>query len=230
MTLIRCDKCGKKRRKGLWLPPRFRRGSWTIRAGVPVIVDGTITEGEDCCCCLTCCDPGTSPPQLELDASGITMNPFIGCSAGCPDFADVFLLDFRSINTGTTPGGFAESVCVWRYCGELTCDDGVLDPEVTAFGWDVGIYSIGGSCKAIAIPWLGGDCDDFSAAGGTDADYSGNLPTDPDDCCDALSSPLTLNDPQLGSGSIGNRNVTLIGGCEIFNIASNDITIQAVGC
>lgn len=229
MTLIRCQKCGKKRRKGLWLPPRYRRGAWTIRNGVPLVVDGTITENDECCCCLTCCDPGTNPPQLELDASGITMNPFIGCSAGCPDFADVFLLDFRSTLI-TTVFGSTVGICLWRYCGELTCDDGILDPEVTAFGWDVGIYSTGIFCEAIAIPWLGGDCDDFTPAGGTDADYVGNLPTDPDDCCDALSTPLTLTEPDLGSAFIGNRNVTIIGGCEIFNAASNPITIQAVGC
>jgi hypothetical protein len=229
MTRVRCHKCGKKRRKGLWLPPRFRRGSWTIRNGVPLVVSGTITESEDCCCCLTCCDVGTSPPQLELDASGITMDTFNGCTTGCAAFADVFLLDFRSINVGTTPGGFGESVCIWRYCGETECDYGA-GAVATAFGWDVGIYSIGGSCKAIAIPWLGGDCDDFNnpGFGTTDADYSGNLPTDPDDCCDALSSPLTLNDPTAGAANIGNKDTT--GGCAIFNVSSNDITIQAVGC
>jgi hypothetical protein len=194
-------------------------GNWVLGPG------GDPSNGESCCCCLTCCDPGTSPPQLELDASAVTMNPFIGCGAACPDFADVFLLDFRSINVGDTPGGFAASVCIWRYCGTLECDDTVT----YAFGWDVGIYSIGGFCKAIAIPWLGGDCDDFSAAGGTDCSYSANLPTDPDDCCDALSSPLALVGTGTGlTGTIANKDTA--GGCEIQNIASNDITIQAVGC
>jgi hypothetical protein len=227
MTRVRCQKCGKKRRKGLWLPPRFRRGSWTIRNGVPLVVSGTITESEDCCCCYSCCDEGTAPPQLELDATALVMNPIIGCATGCSVFADVFLLDFRSINLGTTPGSFGESVCVWRYCGETDCDYGA-GPVTTAFGWDVGIYSTGLNCEVGATPWLGGDCDDFGSLGGSDAYYRANLPTDPDDCCDALSSPLTLNDASAGAGATGNKDGA--GGCEILNIASNDITIQAVGC
>lgn len=225
-TRLHFKKCGQPRRRGLWLPPRFRRGSWTIRNGVPLVVDGTITENDECCCCLSCCDEGTAPPQLELDARGIVMNPFLGCETGCNDFADLFLLDFRSVPI-TTVYGTTVGACLWRYCGTLACGD--ASPVATAFGWDVGIYSTGVACRAVAIPWLGGDCDDFSPAGGTDSVYSASLPTDPDDCCDALASPLSLAGTASGlAGQIGNKDAT--GGCEIFNIASNPITIWAVGC
>lgn len=218
----------------IWLPkkmlllPTWGLGFAAPRmagTGIPAMfAAGQPSHGEDCCCCFTCCEPGTSPPQLELDATGIVMNTFLGCGAGCAAFADVFLLDFRSVPTTTVHGSFV-GACVWRYCGEAGCDDASY-----AFGWDVAIYSTGIFCRAIAIPWLGGDCDNFTPSGGTDATYAADLPTSPDDCCDALASPLSMSGSASGlSGSIVNK-VPFAGGCEIFNIASNPISIQAVGC
>jgi hypothetical protein len=228
---VTCPRCGKRRRL-LWLPPRFRRGfaDWRITAsGNPLIGDGgdiNISTGDECCCCETCCEQGTAPPQLELDASGLTMNTFSGCETGCADFADVFLLDFRNLRSSDDPtGGPGAGFCVWRYCGTLDC---VGTP--VSFGWDCYIYSTGTSCRAQATPWIDNEgCDDFelAEAGGTDASWFADLPTDPDDCCDALSSPFTL-DSVTGSGS--RQVVSLSAGCQFFNVLTSPITIQAVGC
>lgn len=223
--MMPCLKCGKRR--SLWLPRRYRRGSWTIRGGVPVIVDGTITEGDDCCCCITCCSPGTSPPQLELDASAITPNTLFGCGTDCGLFADVFMLDFRSTGVGDTPGNAPTGVCIWRYCGDtLDCAGTPMQ-----YGWDVYIRSSGLFCEAWAVPWLGGTgCNDFNRAPtGSDAWYLASLPTDPDDCCDALSSPLTLS-PRGGPSTASIASSDGGGGCDLFNFLSTAVTIQAVGC
>ena len=191
---------------------------------------GQPSHGTDCCCCITCCEPGTSPPQIELDASAISMNTFSGCKTACALFADVFLLDFRSTRVGDTPGDVPTGTCLWRYCGELIdCTDGGF---LSYWGWDVYIRSSGLFCEAWAVPWIGGTgCNDFNRAPtGSTAVWTANLPTDPDDCCDALASPLTLLPTGVSvSADILNSDPGA-GGCQVFNYLSNNVTIQAVGC
>lgn len=230
-----CPRCAKPRRK-LWLPPRFRRGfaDWRITgSGNPLLSDGgdiNISTGDDCCCCETCCEEGTAPPQIELDASSLagSMDTFNGCTTACAAFADVFLLDFRNLRSTDDPEGLSAGICLWRYCDEFDCDG-----TTVAYGWDVGIFSTGLVCRAVAIPWIGGNCDDFemTGRGSTTAFYQIDLATDPDDCCDALSSPLTLDpNPAIGSGSGQIVNIDFAGGCNIFNLPTTNITIQEVGC
>jgi hypothetical protein len=250
----RCSRCGKLRRPRphgqqrpttagpsklpLWLPPSvlgFAAGDWRIGpTGNPVLAPGgSISIGEDCCCCTSCCEPGTAPPQIEVNANltpPAFWNDALGCGAGCLALDDVFLLDFHSVLLGNDAGGGA-GTCVWRYCGEIDCDAFGGGTVPAPFMWQVGINSTGLACEAYASCTIGGegataDCDDFSTYPpftGTYGTYTwtADLPTDPDDCCDALSSPFTLDPPTTFSGSPG---------CNILNLASADITIQAVGC
>lgn len=117
-----CHKCGKKR---LWLPPRFRRGAWTIRGGVPLVASGTITEDDTCCCevvvdCDNNCDAGTIPSQIKVTIASMSdANSTIG-SVPCD-------------NPGTCPSGDyyldivdtgAGNECAWQLCIDDPCNNG----------------------------------------------------------------------------------------------------------